>query len=143
MENERQRLASEWQMIGHETKVGTHNLFLTFVVVTIGFGASVVWMCDCKFSILYTCIGTPIYFLSLILLFITLFILFEQSKALRKIAFNYSEVLGNNIQDAKDMWPKNDLMHKRYYWNFNLAFYLYVSALLLLITSILLTVYNS
>lgn len=140
-DKDRQKQANEWQFIGHKSKTETHNLFLTFVVATIGFAASTIFVCDCSFSILTSCFGSPLFFISLILLFIVLLILFNQSKFLKDIAFKYSEVLGSPEQEGE--WVEVDQMHDRYYWNFNIAFYMYVSALIMLIVSILFAVYKS
>jgi hypothetical protein len=148
MKNEQyNRNAVEWQLKGHQAKTERNNLFLTFVVATIGFSASIIWMCDCNFAILKNCFATPIYFLSVVLLFITFFIFFKLSNDLKKIAFKYSEIQGNlaindKLEKEPTLWDEINLMHKNYYSEFNIGFYCYIIALGLLITAILVMVYS-
>jgi hypothetical protein len=134
MENDN-RLAVEWQFKGHETKKEIHNLFMSFVVATIGFASSIVLLSENRLNILKNTSATIFFFISIGLLFTALFLLFWQSTNLVRIAFKYSEILGNKITDRN--FKEVDTLHRFYYIISALAFILYVFALISLITSIL------
>ena len=142
---EYRRIAIDWQLIGHQTKTERTNLFLTFVVATIGFTASIIWLTP-NFLILKHCTATPLYFIAILLLFVSLFIFFKLSNSLKDIAFKYSEIQGKiasdkNLETDDKIWNDLNQMHKKYYYLFDCGFYTYLIAVVLLITSILLTVY--
>jgi hypothetical protein len=142
---EYRRNAIDWQLIGHQIKTERNNLFLTFVIATIGFASSVIWLSP-DFIILKHCVATPLYFFSILLLFISLFTFFNLSNRLKNIAFKYSEIQGKIAVDKgneidEKIWEDIDEMHKKFYNTFDFGFYIYIIALILLIVSILITVY--
>lgn len=137
MENDNQ-LAVEWQFKGHETKKEIHNLFMTFVVATIGFASSIFLLGANHLSINDNPTVAKLFIYSLVLLFVALFLLFWQSTNLVRIAFKYSEVLGNKIK--KRNFKEVDKLHRSYYFISALAFLIYVFALFLLIMSILIAI---
>ncbi|GEM_PF-4678746 len=143
--SEYRRNAIDWQLIGHQAKTERTNLFLTFVVATIGFASSVIWLAP-NYIILKHCIATPFYFISILLLFVSIFTFFSLSNHLKKIAFEYSKIQGNiahdkNLERNEEIWNDLNQMHKKFYKKFDYSFYVYIIALIFLIVSILLTVY--
>ncbi|WP_166921104.1 hypothetical protein [Flavobacterium poyangense] len=143
--SEYRRNAIDWQLIGHQAKTERTNLFLTFVVATIGFASSVIWLAP-KYIILKHCIATPLYFFSILLLFGSLFTFFSLSNHLKEIAFEYSTIQGNiahnkDLERNEAIWGNLNQMHKKFYKKFDCSFYVYIIALIFLIVSILITVY--
>lgn len=137
MENDNQ-LAVEWQFKGHETKKEIHNLFMSFVVATIGFASSIIFLDESHLNILNDPTVAKLFIASLGLLFIALFLLFWQSTNLVRIAFKYSEILGNKRNERN--FKGVDKLHRSYYIISALAFLIYVFALILLIISILIAI---
>lgn len=143
--------AIKWQERGTECKTDILRQFLNLTILTIGFAASILWICGCKCSIIKEniCIG-GIYMLSIVGFLVSLYSIFQTFEKLKNILYEYSQIHSQLAVYAANDNEKEytekvnvgfshiDTLHKNYEKSLKTTRLIYVISLILLITSIVL-----